>query len=303
MPTETRSPDPRSTDYDAWGWLYNETMGPKYCQSQLQPLNTLLLPELQPGAAVLDVCCGTGHLVQKLGQKGLQMTGIDSSEAMLHHARQNSPDADFILVDVRSFQFLEQFDAAYSTSASLNHMLQLNDFKLVCQNVFSALKPGGLFLFDVNHHAQMRKWWNGSIAEGEIGSHNAWSITPVYDPRDRTGHFQVTLFQAPHQSSSAFSVKRIGQILRQLLYRCLSPDLRRFRRWRFHILSMFLEWEPDWQQSAEHYAVRGYLVEEVIDLLTAIGFDSIKVCTLNGNPQIDSNHSAYFLCQKPTSAT
>jgi SAM-dependent methyltransferase len=298
MSTETRSPDPHSTDYDAWGWLYNETMGPQYCQTQLQPLETLLLPALPPDAAILDVCCGTGHLVQKLSQKGFQMTGIDGSEAMLNSAHQNAPQADFILGDVRQFHLETKFDAAFSTSASLNHMLTLDDLKQVCHNVFLALKPGGLFLFDLNHHAQMQKWWTGKIVEGEINRRYAWSIMPLYNPRDRSGYFQVTLFQSPPTLPQSF-FKYIKHSLRQFLYRCLRPDFRRLKRWRYQILTDFAQWEPDWSRSAEQYAVRGYQVEEVIDLLTALGFDSIQVRLLDGSTHLDADHSAYFLCRKP----
>jgi SAM-dependent methyltransferase len=299
MTTDTHSSDPRYTDYDAWGWLYNETMGPQYCQSQLQPLEILLLPRLPLGATLLDVCCGTGHLVQKLSQQGFQVTGIDGSEAMLECARRNAPTADFMLADVRWFHLSTQFDAAFSTSASLNHLLQPEDLQQVCQNVFTVLKPGGTFLFDLNHHAQMVKWWNSKVAEGEICRQYAWSITPTYDLIARTGSFQVTLFQAPANPTVPLSLKVIGQHLRQTLYRLLSVDLRRFKRWRFQLLAKFHQWEPTWQRSQQQYAVRGYAVAEVQELLASIGFDAIEVRTLDGGTQLDANHSAYFLCHKP----
>jgi hypothetical protein len=148
----------------------------------------------------------------------------------------------------------------------------------------------------------MQQWWTGTVAEGEIQAQYAWSITPVYEPRDRTGYFQVTLFQAPPKSPAPFSFKGIAHFCRQLLYRCLSADFRRLRRWRCQILAIFPQWEPDWRISQQQYAVRGYRVEEVKDVLAAVGFDSIEVRTLDGSTQLDANHSAYFLCHKPASA-
>ncbi len=301
MSTEIHSPEDRYTDYDSWGWLYNETMGPQYCQSQLQPLETLLLPMLPSDAKLLDVCCGTGHLMQKLIQKGYQMTGVDGSETMLNHAHQNAPNAILILSDVRHFQLLTEFDAAFSTSASLNHLLQFSDLKQVCQNVFSMLKPGGVFLFDLNHHDQMQKWWRGKVAEGEIQRNYAWSIIPVYDSRDRTGYFQVTLFQAPNQSLPPWRVQAIAHRCRQLLYRLFSLEFRRFRRWRWQLLNNFSQWEPNWRVSQQQYAVRGYQVEEVKQMLTTVGFDAIEVRILDGSTRLDADHSAYFLCHKPAS--
>ena len=47
------------------------------------------LPRLAPGARVLDVGCGTGHLLAALRDRdtGLALSGVDVSEAMLARAR------------------------------------------------------------------------------------------------------------------------------------------------------------------------------------------------------------------------
>ncbi|MEL6383136.1 MAG: class I SAM-dependent methyltransferase, partial [Cyanobacteria bacterium J06626_18] len=113
----------RYTEYDTWAWLYNETMGPEYGRAQLQFLQRVLLPELPANAAILDLCCGTGQLIQPLIEAGCRVTGLDSSEGMLAYARQNAPQGTYRLEDARSFHLPEQFDGAFSTSASLNHIM------------------------------------------------------------------------------------------------------------------------------------------------------------------------------------
>ena len=56
----------RYSEYDTWAWLYNHTMGPQYGLEQLKPVELMLLPHLSKDADLLDLCCGTGHLMQAL---------------------------------------------------------------------------------------------------------------------------------------------------------------------------------------------------------------------------------------------
>ena len=283
----------RYTEYDAWAWLYNQTMGPQYCTNQLKPLEIMLLPQLPSGAHLLDMCCGTGHLMQPLLQQGYEVTGLDGSEAMLDYAHQNAPSGKFILGDARKFKLPPSFDAAFSTSASLNHVLSLEELKAVFRNVYHALKHNGLFLFDLNHAGQMEKWWNGRVAEGEIDSQFAWYITPSYDVKNRMGNFTVTLFQAPQPSL------RDKYSLRRLLYKILS--LRLFTRLRLKVLSKFPQWEKEWRSSDITYQVRGYLASEVKTALEEVGFTQVQIRTIEG-PDLDNNHSAYFICRKLSSS-
>ncbi|NJR62585.1 MAG: class I SAM-dependent methyltransferase [Cyanobacteria bacterium CRU_2_1] len=270
-------------------------MGPAYCQNQLRPMEMLLLTQLEAKAQLLDLCCGTGHLVQRLRQKGYAVTGLDGSESMLYYARQNAPDALFVLADARSFDLASfdvsySFDAVYCMSASLNHMMSLDELASVFGNVHGVLKENGLFLFDLNHPTQMQKWWRGRVVEGEINPTDAWLLTPVYNAIHHTGYFQVVMFQAPAKA------KGILQPCKNLIYRLLS--LRLLTRLRLKVLSQFQRWQPHWQSSEVRYPVRGHAEAEVRSTLQAAGFTDIAVCTIDGHATVDDNHSAYFLCRK-----
>ncbi|WP_413160447.1 class I SAM-dependent methyltransferase [Capilliphycus salinus ALCB114379] len=285
----------RYNEYDNWAWLYNTTMGPEYCQNQLQPLEKMLLPHLSENAEILDLCCGTGHLMKKLCERGYQITGFDGSEEMLEYARQNAPQAQIILGDARSFELPERFDAVFSTSASLNHILELEELKSVFQNVYSSLKQNGIFLFDINHQGQMEKWWKGRLVEGEIENHFAWEITPHYNKDDKRGYFKVTIYQAPTQKRySTFAL--IQKQFKTLLYKLVS--LRRLTRFRLKILNQFSSWEKDWKRSEIIYKVRGHSATEVKQILEEVGFTDVEVRTIEGNLQLDNNHSAYFIARK-----
>lgn len=279
----------RYSEYDTWAWLYNQTMGPQYGLEQLKPLEIMLLPQLPKDAQLLDLCCGTGHLMQPLLERGYKVTGLDGSEAMLNYARENAPQGEFILGDARTFDIPESFDGVISTSASLNHILSLEELKAVFKNVYSALKPNGLFLFDLNHTGQMRKWWKSQVAEGEIETQFAWFITPNYDTTSRMGNFRITLFEA-----SPYRKRR--HIWKKLVYRILS--LKLLTRFRLKVLSNFQKWEKNWQRFYITYEVRGYYPSEVQVALEEIGFTQVEIRTIDGKLDFDNNHSAYFLCRK-----
>lgn len=78
------------------------------------------------------------------------VTGIDGSAQMIEYARQNAPDAAFIVDDARYFNINEQFQYVISTGDSLNHILKLDELKSVFRNVYSVLHSEGTFVFDMN---------------------------------------------------------------------------------------------------------------------------------------------------------
>ncbi|MGD1921062.1 MAG: class I SAM-dependent DNA methyltransferase [Pleurocapsa sp.] len=286
----------RYTKYDTLAWLYNLTMGSTYAETQLKTLDKILLPTLKKRSHILDLCCGTGQLAVLLGRKGYQISGLDSSEQMLKYAHKNSrhraPQNNYILGDARDFSLSKPVDTVISTSASLNHIMSLSDLKSVFFQVNNALKQEGVFFFDINHHRQLDKWWNGRLAEGEIQKNYAWGITPYYDSQARIGSFQVKLYEAAKKNNSLF------QMGKTLFYKLLS--LKILNRFRLKVLNKFSAWQPNWNYAELDYPVRGHTVEEIKQALTETGFSRISVLTLDG-AELDDNHSAYFIAYKSVS--
>ncbi|MBE9178529.1 class I SAM-dependent methyltransferase [Oculatella sp. LEGE 06141] len=194
--TPTQS-EQRFTAYDPWAWLYNQSLGPRYCHDKLPILEQLLLPQLKAGAQILDLCCGTGQITQQLSGKGYGMTGLDGSEEMLHYARHNAPNAQFILADARHFQRLTPVDAAFSVSASLNHILSLAELKQVFKNVYATLHQDGIFLFDLRLQGDYR---NHPLTGGEVQDEYAWAVGESYDSINGIGSFKITIFYQVDQS-------------------------------------------------------------------------------------------------------
>lgn len=177
--------------YDPLARIYNENWA--YFADQVLPIvDTLVLEHLPPGADILDICCGPGHLAALLIKAGYRVTGIDSSSAMIELARKNAPAGEFAVQDVRTLQASQKFDAALSTFDSLNHLMTPDDLEAAFQNVFAALRERARFLFDLNMEEGFRARWRGSI--GISRDDYACILRPSYRPEERLGRYDITTF-------------------------------------------------------------------------------------------------------------
>jgi len=109
-----------------------------------------LLPELG-GLSILDLGCGFGDFARYARQHGAaSVLGVDVSQKMLAHARASTNDENIIYqqLAIEQFQAQEQrFDLAISSLA----LHYIEDFSALCGKVFASLKPGGQFIFSVEH--------------------------------------------------------------------------------------------------------------------------------------------------------
>lgn len=274
-------------EYDHWAWLYNRTLGPRYGAYKIGPIERVVLPHVPSGGAILDLCCGTGQLVAALIERGFAVTGLDGSADMLRHARENAPSATLIEGDACHFEFETPFDAVLCTSASLNHMQSLDDLSAVFASVSRALKPGGIFVFDVNHPAQMTRYWGGQPSEGEINTDFAWLITPQYESAAGRGAFTVDIYRRPE----AQPVSAIDRLF---------AWLARSHRIRLALLSRFGGLRPRWEHHSVINRIWGHDLEAVSRALEQAGF-SAEVRSTQGGP-VDDGHAAYFFCRKPDTA-
>jgi len=105
--------------------------------------------ELAPGAALLDLGCGTGRHSRHFAEKGFDVTGLDLSRASLRQARRNEHrHLRFVRQDMRRPFGHETFDYIVNLFTSFGYFEKLTEQLRVACNIATALKPGGRLILD-----------------------------------------------------------------------------------------------------------------------------------------------------------
>lgn len=116
----------------------------------------------KPGERILDVGCGTGDLANDISKFGAAVVGIDAAESMIERAKEKYPHCTFLTADGESFgDFSTPFDAVFSNAAI--HWMKHQ--RLVVQNCYNALRPGGRFVAELGGAANIQSIVN-AIQEG-----------------------------------------------------------------------------------------------------------------------------------------
>lgn len=118
------------------------------------------------GGPLLDLGCGTGNSTAPMSERGLDVTGVDASAAMLAVAREKLPDVEFHQASFTELALGRYFEVVYSVFDALNNLLTDADMREAFTRVHWHLDEGGLFIFDVNTPRGLRDLWEGGTAEG-----------------------------------------------------------------------------------------------------------------------------------------
>jgi SAM-dependent methyltransferase len=125
---------------------------------------------LAPGAAVLDVPCGTARIAVELAASGFAVTGVDLTQRFLDAGRaraaERGVEVDLRAGDMRALALPpDAFDAALCFWGSFGYFDREGDAAFA-RGVARALRPGGRFLIDtpttetVFPDFKDRTWWD-----------------------------------------------------------------------------------------------------------------------------------------------
>lgn len=180
------------SDYDSFALIYSRWIGADFARRAWPVVESLLTSHVAPESAVLDLCCGSGHMARRMMDAGYHVTGIDASGNMVRLARSMAPEAVFVRADARAFSFPVPFDAVISTFNSFAHV-QTSELDTVFHNVRRALRPGGVFAFDLTMEEAYVVHWQGSFSM--VGDDYACVVRPTYDLGTRVATNFVTAFE------------------------------------------------------------------------------------------------------------
>jgi SAM-dependent methyltransferase len=108
---------------------------------------------IEPGAAVLDLCCGVGRHSIELARRGYHVCGVDRTAAYLQAAGERAAaealTLEWIQADMRQFVRPEAFDAAINLYTSFGYFEDPAQDRQVVDNLFRSLKPGGALIIEL----------------------------------------------------------------------------------------------------------------------------------------------------------
>ena len=146
---------------------------------------------------VLDLACGTGSLTRLLAKRGYDMIGADASPEMLMQAMQNTMDCSPrpLLINQRmeELDLYGNVDACLCCLDSVNYVTKPSDLQEAFRRVFAALKPHGLFLFDINTPYKLRGLDGQVFLDETEDAYCVWRTE--YSEKRRLCHYGIDLFQ------------------------------------------------------------------------------------------------------------
>ena len=99
--------------------------------------------------SLLELGCGTGSVLEGLVLIP-RLVGLDASAEMLSAATAKVPSAEFLLGDMTDFDLGTTFDVVACVYDTVNHLVNYEAWESLFQGVARHLKPGDLFIFDLN---------------------------------------------------------------------------------------------------------------------------------------------------------
>ena len=175
-----------------------------------QPALRALLPSLA-GARVLDLGCGAGDLTAYCaGQGAANVLGADLSEKMLDMARETNaaPNVEYRRAAMEDLAFpAGSFDVVVSSFAL--HYVQ--DYAALAADVARWLRPGGAFVFSVEHPMITANKAGQDWARDDGGRRLHWPVDDYVAEGERRFHWFVDSVVKYHRTLATYLNVLIGE--------------------------------------------------------------------------------------------
>lgn len=150
-------------------------------------------------AQVLDLACGTGTMTVILAERGYEVIGTDASENMLAAAQAKAWSVSgtppmFLHQRMEELDLYGTVDAAVCCLDSLNYLTSTAALELAFSRLRYFVRPGGLFIFDINTDAKFRRLDGQTFLRESEDYFCTWSAE--YDRDERMCAFCYDIFKS-----------------------------------------------------------------------------------------------------------
>jgi ubiquinone/menaquinone biosynthesis C-methylase UbiE len=139
----------------SWGgvaqWYDDYLGGEDTYQAKVILPNLMRLLNIKEGERVLDLACGQGYFTREAAKATQRAVGADISKELVARAKAQTPGIPFYATPAHKLAFAKagEFDAVLCVLALQN----MQDLSPVFKEMQRVLKPGGRFVFVLNHPA------------------------------------------------------------------------------------------------------------------------------------------------------
>lgn len=167
-------------------------------EKYLRFFKTLLRRHGVTATTVLDLACGTGSLSVLLAKHGYRVLGVDRSEEMLTVAAEKAMELEenqpfFAAQPMQRLKIPEPVDACVCALDSINYVTKPQDVQKAFRRVYESLRPGGLFVFNINTPYKLEGLDGQVFLDETEDSYCVWRA--VYDKRHSLCRYGMDLFQ------------------------------------------------------------------------------------------------------------
>ncbi len=139
--------DPKDRVRDGYNRLADEYVRHVYDELRHKPFDRERLDRfaarLRNAGPVCDLGCGPGQVTRYLHERGVHITGIDLSDAMIVRARRLNPGIDFSQGDLTALTVADEAWAGIIAFYSLIHVPR-EFIPATLRGLYRVLRPGGL---------------------------------------------------------------------------------------------------------------------------------------------------------------
>lgn len=186
------------SSYEALAASYDSLTRDIPYERYLRFFKTLLRRFGVKAETVADLACGTGSLSMLLAEAGFSVIGIDQSEDMLSVAAEKANALEenrpfFIAQPMQRLRLFAPVDACVCALDSINYVTKPQDVQRTFRRVWQALRPGGLFVFDINTPFKLEGLDGQVFLDENEDTYCVWRAE--FDRRYRLCRYGMDLFQ------------------------------------------------------------------------------------------------------------
>lgn len=165
---------------------------------------------------ILELACGSGRILLPLAREGYELTGVDSSAAMLDLARQHlrrerlAQRCALVQQDMRTLHLKQTFRLAFIALGSFGHITARKEQQQVLASVRAHLSPGATFIVDIsNNDARYMEELSGQMLhQGTWHTENSEILSHFVSPASSHDHHLLELTHFYDRHTQGGTVQR-----------------------------------------------------------------------------------------------